>query len=105
MKKIPFIDEIINNIVSLCQPEQIILFGSFARGDNKDTSDIDLLILKKDLKNNRELTNLLYKAFFENNISIPIDLIAVDYDKYHNLKKDIGYIYQTIEKEGVVLYG
>ncbi|MDR1964147.1 MAG: nucleotidyltransferase domain-containing protein [Planctomycetaceae bacterium] len=44
---------------------QIILFGSYARGDNRTNSDIDILIIKKDLKNEREITNILYKAFFE----------------------------------------
>jgi predicted nucleotidyltransferase len=47
---IPFIDKIISIIVSFASPGQIILFGSYARGDNTDKSDIDLLIVKKRLK-------------------------------------------------------
>jgi hypothetical protein len=48
---IPYIEEIIPIIVSIASPDQIILFGSYARGDNTEKSDIDLLILKKGLKN------------------------------------------------------
>jgi predicted nucleotidyltransferase len=44
---IPYIDKIIPIIVSLASPDQIILFGSYARGDNAEKSDIDLLIIKK----------------------------------------------------------
>jgi len=34
-KNIPYIDKIISIIVSLVSPDQIILFGSYARGNNK----------------------------------------------------------------------
>jgi predicted nucleotidyltransferase len=102
---IPFIDEIISIIISSVDPERIVLFGSYARGDQTEKSDIDLLIIKKDLKNERELNNLLYRAFYENKINIPIDLISIDYDKYNNLKNEIGYIYKTIDAEGKLIYG
>jgi len=102
---IPFIDKIISLIVSLVSPEQIILFGSYARGDNNKKSDIDLLVIKKDLKNDREINNILYMAFFENKINIPIDIISIDYDKYNELNQEIGYIYKTIKEQGKIIYG
>jgi len=102
---IPFIDKIVSIIVSSVDPEQIVLFGSCARGENRDTSDIDLLILKKNLKNANTITDNLYMLFFENKIKIPVDLIVVDYDKYNILKNEIGYIYKAINKEGKLIYG
>ena len=101
---IPFIDRIIPLVVSLVSPTQIILFGSYARGDNSSKSDIDLLIVKKDLKNEREINNLLYRAFFENKINIPIDLISIDYDKYNELNNVVGYVYKSIKEQGKVIY-
>ena len=102
--KIPFIEQIVNTILTTVEPEKIILFGSYARGDYKKNSDIDILILKKGLKNERDVTNNLYMEFFNRKISIPIDLIAIDYDKYYQLNNDIGYIYKTIDREGRVIY-
>jgi predicted nucleotidyltransferase len=102
---IPFIDEIISLIVSLASPDQIVLFGSYARGDNTEKSDIDLLILKRNLKNANVITDNLYMSLFDNRIKIPVDLIVIDYDKYNNLKNEIGYIYKTINEEGKVIYG
>jgi predicted nucleotidyltransferase len=104
-KNVPFIDKIISMIVSLVSPDQIVLFGSYARGDNTEKSDIDLLIVKKGLKNGREINNILYRAFFENKIDISIDLISIDYNKYLELNNTIGYIYKTIKEEGKILYG
>jgi predicted nucleotidyltransferase len=102
---IPYIDKIIPIIVSIASPDQIILFGSYARGDNTEKSDIDLLILKKGLKNEREINNLIYMAFLDNKIGISVDLISIDYDKYLELNNEIGYVYKTIKKEGKIIYG
>jgi len=103
--KVPHIDKIIPLIVSLASPEQIVLFGSYARGDYKEKSDIDLLIIKKGLENDMELNDKLYRAFFDSDINIPVDLISIDYDKYMRLNNEIGYVYKTIKEQGKVVYG
>jgi uncharacterized protein len=102
---IPYIDEIVSIIVSLVDPDQIVLFGSYARGENKNTSDVDLLVLKRKLQNTNNLTDSIYMSLFDNKIKIPVDLIVLDYDKYESLKNEIGYIYKTINKEGKLIYG
>ena len=104
-KGIPYIDEIIPIIVSLASPEQIILFGSYARGDNTDKSDIDLLILKKGLERGRDIIGSIYMAFYENKINVPVDLLAIDYNRYIELNNEIGYVYKTIKEQGKVIYG
>ncbi|MDR0609783.1 MAG: nucleotidyltransferase domain-containing protein [Planctomycetaceae bacterium] len=103
--KIPYIDQIISIIVSIASPDQIILFGSYARGDHTEKSDIDLLIVKKGLKNGFKITDSIYMAFLDSDIGIPVDLIAMDYDRYIELSDTIGYVYKTIKKEGKVIYG
>jgi predicted nucleotidyltransferase len=78
---IPYIDKIIPIIISQASPDQIILFGSYARGDNAEKSDIDLLVIKKGLINGLSIIDSIYMAFYENRIMIPVDLLAIDYDK------------------------
>jgi len=102
---VPKIDAIISIIVSIASPDQIILFGSYARGDNTPKSDIDLLILKKGLKNSFDVIDSIYRSFFDHKISIAVDLLAIDYDRYLELSNEIGYVYKTIKKEGKVIYG
>ena len=104
-KNIPFIDKIISLIVSIAAPDQIILFGSYARGDNKEKSDIDLLILKKGLKGGSKIIDSIYRAFYENKIGVPVDLLTMDYDRYLELNNEIGYVYKTIKEQGKVIYG
>ena len=104
-KNIPFIDKIISIIVSLASPDQIILFGSYARGNYTDKSDIDLLIVKKGLKKGREISGLIYRTFFENDIGISVDLLTIDHNRYMELNNEIGYVYKKIKEEGKVIYG
>ena len=102
---IPYIDKILSIVVSLASPDQIILFGSYARGDNTQKSDIDLLIIKKNLKNGRAISGAIYRALYDNKIGIPVDLLTIDYNRYIELSNEIGYIYKTIKKEGKIIYG
>ena len=95
------IKEIIRKEIS---PGKIILFGSRARGVSTSHSDYDILIIKKDLKNEREITRKLNYAFFENNIAVPVDLIAIDDKKWEVDKNDIGMIYSKIHSEGITIY-
>jgi predicted nucleotidyltransferase len=104
-QNIPYIDKIIPIIVSIAEPDQIILFGSYARGDNTQKSDIDLLIVKKNLKNGRDISGDIYMAFSGKDIGIPVDILTIDYDRYIELSDQIGYVYKTIKKEGKVIYG
>ena len=102
---IPYIGKIIPIIQSIASPDQIVLFGSYARGNYTEESDIDLLIIKKGLKKGREIVNSIYRAFLDNEIRVSVDLLTIDYNRYIELNNEIGYVYKTIKEEGKVIYG
>ena len=102
---VPSLDAIVSLIVSVASPDLIILFGSYARGDNTEKSDIDVLIVKKGLQGGREAIGSIYMAFLEHGIEVPVDVLAIDYDTYMRLSNEIGYVYKTIKEEGKVIYG
>jgi predicted nucleotidyltransferase len=92
---LPIIDQIVTLITSKTSPERIVLFGSYARGDNTKNSDIDILIIIKNLGNERKITGSLYKALLDEKFSIPVNFLAIDYDKYNTEKiKLVIYIKQ-----------
>lgn len=43
------IDEIVSQLVTHYKPEKIILFGSAARGDMNEDSDLDFFVIKSDV--------------------------------------------------------
>ena len=103
--KIPDMDRILPIIISIASPDQIILFGSYARGNYTVKSDVDLLIIKKGLKNGNKVIDSIYRSFYENKINISVDILTIDYNKYLELNNKIGYIYKTIKEQGKVIYG
>jgi len=104
-ENIPDMDKILPIILSIASPDQVILFGSYARGNYTKKSDIDLLIVKKNLKNGNKIIDSIYRAFYENKIRISVDILTIDYNKYLELNNQIGYIYKTIKEQGKVIYG
>ena len=102
--QLPIIQRIVDLIVSEVSPDQIILFGSHARGDARENSDIDLLILKKGLEDERGMIDKIEDVLYDNKIPVPVDVLAYDYSKYIKYCDVIGYVFKTIKKEGKVLY-
>lgn len=80
----------------------MILFGSHAFGRHKKENDYDLLILKKNLNNQRRLVQKIYLNF--KNISAHIDLLAVDRDRFEVLNNDPYLIYFDAFRKGTVIY-
>jgi predicted nucleotidyltransferase len=48
------IDEIVDRIATRFSPERIILFGSHARGDAREGSDLDLMVLFREVDDPHE---------------------------------------------------
>jgi predicted nucleotidyltransferase len=84
--------------------DKIILFGSYARGDYDNESDIDILVLVKDVelrKYNDEMTD------FEVDLTIKYGIlpsIILRNTRYFNENKEIIPFYRSVEKEGVEIY-
>ena len=92
-------------IIETSHPDKIILFGSRATGNYSKDSDYDILILKKDLKDERSLSRKIYRALYNKKVQNPVDIIAVDSMKWNREKDNKYLIYNEIYTKGIVLYG
>lgn len=97
------IDYIVEKIVQQIQPEKIILFGSYARGDFERDSDLDLFIIKDGKESSRimrrKVDALLWGRRF------PVDLVVRKPKEveWNFRAKNPFYLYH-IFKDGKVLY-
>ena len=96
------LEEIKDAIVAEIKPDKIILFGSYARGDHNEQSDIDLMILKKNPGNVRQVASRTYICL--RFVQKPLDIFVMDTDLYYKSINRNGLIYKTINQEGKMLY-
>ncbi|MFA5332851.1 MAG: nucleotidyltransferase domain-containing protein [Methanoregula sp.] len=95
-------DEIIRRIVEVARPEQVILFGSAARGTTTPHSDLDFLVVKSGRYNSRTVAGEIYLRM--RGIVTAIDLVIVtpkQVEEYRN--SPFSVIYPAL-REGKVVY-
>lgn len=87
--------------------KKIILYGSYARGDYKENSDLDIMLLtdlteEEIIDRRTELWNVASDIGLENDILISASLKNIEDFNYWN---NTLPFYMNIEKEGVILNG
>jgi predicted nucleotidyltransferase len=86
---------------------KVILYGSYARGDYREDSDIDIMILLdiSDLEI-KEYFEQLVSTTFDFNMDHEMDIKPIAKNEEHFQKWIMNYpFYSNINAEGVVLYG
>lgn len=67
--------DIVRRVVRAARPDQIILFGSAARGEMRPNSDVDLLVVKRGSFNRRRLAAKIYDELY--GAAAAVDLVIV----------------------------
>lgn len=101
---IPFIEELENvksELIIKYNPVKIILFGSYAKGWQKENSDIDLCIICNYEDKKTTLVDMLINIDSERDI----DFILYRPEAWDKYKEDLSTFASLINREGVVLYG
>ena len=101
------LEQIKNIIVEETNPQQVILFGSRARGDHRPDSDYDLLVIfakPYDVNPGLHPIDKIYRAFYKHKIRVSTDILAITSDRYAELSKEMGLVYKPIKREGKLIY-
>lgn len=94
--------EITRRIRAVSDPEQIILFGSYARGEAGPDSDVDVLVIERDVAAPRRASTALRRAL--RGLPAPIDVIVASSDDVERYRDNIGLVFHPALREGRVLY-
>lgn len=96
------IDDIVRRVLSVAQPDKIILFGSAAQGTMARDSDIDLLVLESNPDNPRQESVRIDSAM--SGLGYPIDVIVISTEWFEQSKHIVGGIAYPAHKYGRVIY-
>jgi uncharacterized protein len=97
-----YIEYIVTRIVDEINPLRIVIFGSAARDESENGSDIDILVVMPEGVHRRHTAQLLYRKI--RGLSIPFDILVATPSDLEKHKNNIGLIYQTILHEGKEVY-
>jgi len=102
---IPDIETATEILISEYHPDKIILFGSYARGDNRPDSDIDILVVSdREMDVPKPKRGLAVKLKL-GKIRTPMDLLFfthLEFEKFQNMAQSFN---ATVAREGILLYG
>lgn len=94
--------EIVRRICAVGDPEQIILFGSYARDEFGPDSDLDLLVIERDIQAPRQESVRLRRAL--RGLLVPIDVLVATPEQIERHRDTIGLIYGPAVREGKIIY-
>lgn len=86
---------------------KVILYGSYARGDYRDNSDIDIMVLTtltddEIKKTEKEIFNLAFDFQMEYGVDISV---TVKNEEHFNYWLGVLPFYNNVQREGIVLNG
>ena len=101
-----------NLVLSLksSDPYKIILFGSYARGNPHENSDIDLMVILDNNHVSKTYEERLNKKIFIRNLvleinrKVPLDILVYSKEELNIIKKHGNYFIDEIEKTGKIIY-
>jgi predicted nucleotidyltransferase len=92
----------VERLVAVAHPKQIILFGSRGRGEADDRSDVDLLVIKRQVADRYEELIELDQSLA--GIIMPVDILLVSEAEFEERSNQPGTVERAARQEGRVLY-
>ena len=101
-KRIPqkAIDQVVEQIVEKFEPQKIILFGSYARGNPRRESDVDLLVVMNTTNENKQSLEIRRHL----GVMFGLDLIVYTPKHLKERLKMNDWFLRDVLKEGKVIY-
>jgi len=97
------LDEVAFSIESVHPDCTVILFGSYARGDASDTSDLDICVLVPELTSQREDMAVDAMCAIPDGFPLPYDLVLYTFAEYEQDRQNKNLLGHRIFKDGVIL--
>ena len=95
--------DIVRRIVAAAHPDQIVLFGSAARGQMGPHSDVDLLVIKRGKFERGRLTEKIYRHLY--GAEAAVDVVLVTPEEVERYRNEPCLVIAPALREGRAVYG
>ena len=92
----------VERIVKAAQPSRVILFGSYARGDADEGSDLDIMVIEPEVTDRYAEMIRLHEAV--GSIGSGVDVLVYSEAEYERRSQVPGTVLYWARKEGKPLY-
>jgi predicted nucleotidyltransferase len=96
------VEQLVDRIRKAVSPLRIVLFGSAARGEMGEHSDIDVLVVVEDGCDPREATRLAYRSLI--GFGHPSDIVVTTASGLDEHRNSPGLVYAVALAEGEEIY-
>ena len=93
--------DIIQSIIRNYSPQKIVLFGSYARGEAHEGSDIDLMVIKETSK---RFIDRIAEVIQLNKTLLTLEPMVYSPLEFETMKKEKRDFIMTIEEGGIEIY-
>jgi len=97
------LDVVAFSIESVLPECKVILFGSYARGDINENSDLDICVLVPELTSRREEMAVDAMCAIPDGFPLPYDLVLYTFAEFEKDKQNKNLLGHRIFTDGVVL--
>jgi predicted nucleotidyltransferase len=98
------LNQVIKNIQNKIPVKQIILFGSYAYGNPRKDSDIDLCVITEDRRRKIEIIWAIQESLYKT-AKHTVDLLVYKPEEFKYRSDSVATIEKTISNKGIVIYG
>lgn len=100
------VKKMVEALVQEVDPERVYVFGSFARGDAREDSDVDLLVVELESfgegRSRLQETNRIYRSL--SSFGVPADILLYSVDEFEKWKASTNHVIGRCEREGRLMY-
>lgn len=93
---------VVDKIVELSNPCKVVLFGSYVTGKMNVNSDLDVLVVEREVENPRKESIRIRRAL--KGVLMPMDILVVQENELEKMADAPGLIYREALRNGKVVY-
>lgn len=97
------INQVVRKLVAAANPSKVLLFGSYARGEANEDSDLDLLVVEPVVVENKGMEMVRLRRVV-GGVGIGVDILVYSEDEFARRGQVPGTVIYWALREGRVLY-